>query len=116
MWIEGPRPRRTGENNLHIDWPPFFSNEMAVHMVCTSGEGWPSTLGLEHALTGSCLLNSWCCRLYSFASPSPSRARDERLKVLKRAMRERDQGAEFLAQQRIEVGGPDTSTELIQFS
>lgn len=32
------------------------------------------------------------------------RARNERLKVLKRAMRERDQGAEFLAQQRIEVG------------
>lgn len=32
-----------------------------------------------------------------------SRARDERLKILKRAMRERDQGAEFLAQQRIEA-------------
>lgn len=34
---------------------------------------------------------------------APPRARNERLKVLKRAMRERDQGAEFLAQQRIEV-------------
>eukprot|EP00752_Nemacystus_decipiens_P003095 g2866.t1 len=32
-----------------------------------------------------------------------NRARDDRLKVLKRAMRERDQGAEFLAQQRIEA-------------
>ncbi|CAM9490439.1 unnamed protein product, partial [Hapterophycus canaliculatus] len=32
-----------------------------------------------------------------------TRARDERLKLLKRAMRERDQGAEFLAQQRIEA-------------
>ncbi|CAM9805704.1 unnamed protein product [Ectocarpus sp. 8 AP-2014] len=34
---------------------------------------------------------------------SHPRARDERLKILKRAMRERDQGAEFLAQQRIEA-------------
>lgn len=35
--------------------------------------------------------------------PRIRRARDERLEVLKTAMRERDQGAEFLAQQRIEV-------------
>lgn len=41
------------------------------------------------------------------------RARNERLKVLKRAMRERDQGAEFLAQQRIEVGTVETGKSAI---
>lgn len=41
---------------------------------------------------------------YTFAV---ARARDERLKLIKRAMKERDQGAEFLAQQRIEVRKED---------
>lgn len=32
------------------------------------------------------------------------RARDERLQLLKRAIEERDEGADFLSQQRLEVG------------
>lgn len=42
-------------------------------------------------------------RLAVSCQPRIRRARDERLELLKTAMRERDQGAEFLAQQRIEV-------------
>lgn len=69
--------------NLHR---PFFSN------------GSP-----RDTVNGFALTNS---SLPVVHNASPPRARDERLKVLKRAMRERDQGAEFLAQQRIEVGTP----------
>lgn len=51
-----------------------------------------------HIETSSFFYATWVLSFFH-----PRRARDERLNILKRAMRERDQGSEFLAQQRIEV-------------